>query len=120
MHPAVVLDCAVCLLDVQATARSCLDRKLPCRANGIVGFAIPDGTDDLVEQGRNAAYGAVNAVMIETYWRIGQRIVEQEQKGKARADYGKHVIQLASEALTEKFGKGYSESQMATSKNCFG
>ena len=40
----------------------------------------------LVEQGRDAAYGAVNAVMIETYWRIGQRIVEQEQNGKERAD----------------------------------
>ena len=42
----------------------------------------------LVEQGRNAAYGAVNAVMIETYWRI----VEQEQKGKERAEYGTQLI----------------------------
>lgn len=39
----------------------------------------------IVEQGRSAAYGAVNAVMIETYWRIGQRIVEQEQQGIERA-----------------------------------
>ena len=36
----------------------------------------------IVEQGRRAAYGAVNAVMIETYWHIGRRIVEQEQNGK--------------------------------------
>ena len=35
----------------------------------------------IVEQGRNAAYGAVNVVMIETYWHIGRRIVEQEQNG---------------------------------------
>ncbi len=42
----------------------------------------------LVEQGLNAAHEAVNAVMIETYWRIGQRIIEQEQKGRERAEYG--------------------------------
>lgn len=39
----------------------------------------------IVEQGRRAAYGTVNAVMIETYWRIGRRIVEQEQNGSERA-----------------------------------
>ena len=55
----------------------------------------------LVEQGRNAAYGAVNAVMIETYWHIGQRIVEQEQNGKERADYGTQLIEMLSQELTE-------------------
>ena len=62
----------------------------------------------LVEQGRNAAYGAVNSIMIETYWRIGQRIVEQEQKGRERADYGKQLIELLSQELTRTFGKGFS------------
>ena len=62
----------------------------------------------LVEQGRNAAYGAVNAVMIETYWRIGQRIVEQEQKGKERAEYGTQLIEMLSEELTKTYGKGFS------------
>ena len=62
----------------------------------------------LVEQGRNAAYGAVNAVMIETYWRIGQRIVEQEQKGKERADYGTQLIEMLSQELTRTYGKGFS------------
>ena len=62
----------------------------------------------LVEQGRNAAYGAVNAVMIETYWRIGQRIVEQEQKGKERAEYGTQLIEMLSEELTKSYGKGFS------------
>ena len=62
----------------------------------------------LVEQGRNAACGAVNAVMIETYWRIGQRIVEQEQKGKERAEYGTQLIELLSEELTKSYGKGFS------------
>lgn len=62
----------------------------------------------LVERGRNAAYGAVNAVMIETYWRIGQRIVEQEQKGNARANYGSQLIDLLSQELTHTYGKGFS------------
>ena len=63
--------------------------------NDMVSLTLHSNTESfigdikrLVEQGRNAAYGAVNAVMIETYWRIGQRIVEQEQKGKERAEYG--------------------------------
>jgi hypothetical protein len=61
----------------------------------MVNLTLPINTESfisdikrLVEQGGNAAYGAVNAGMIETYWRIGQRIVEQEQKGKERAEYG--------------------------------
>jgi len=62
----------------------------------------------IVERGRSAAYGAVNAVMIETYWHIGRRIVEQEQKGKERAEYGKQLIELLSAELTQSYGKGFS------------
>lgn len=62
----------------------------------------------IVERGRGAAYGAVNAVMIETYWHIGRRIVEQEQKGKERAEYGKQLIELLSAELTQSYGKGFS------------
>ena len=66
----------------------------------------------LVEQGRNAAYGAVNAVMIETYWRIGQRIVKQEQKGKERAEYGTKFIEILSEELTKTYCKGFSKRNL--------
>lgn len=45
-------------------------------------------------------------------WLIGRRIVEEEQQGKARADYGKHIIELASKSLTEEFGRGFSETQV--------
>ena len=62
----------------------------------------------IVEQGRNAAYSAVNAVMIETYWRIGKRIVEQEQNGNTRAEYGTQLIELLSAELTQTYGKGFS------------
>ena len=45
---------------------------------------------------------------VEAYWNIGKRIVEEEQQGKERADYGKHLLKLLSVALTEEFGKGFS------------
>lgn len=73
----------------------------------------------LVEQGRNAAYGAVNSVMIETYWRIGQRIVEQEQKGNERAEYGKQLIKMLSDELTRTYGRGWSRRNLAYFKSFY-
>ena len=67
----------------------------------------------IVEEGRRAAYGAVNAIMVETYWHIGQRIVEEEQKGQQRAEYGKQLIKQLSEALTQEYGKGFSARYLA-------
>ena len=46
----------------------------------------------ITEQGRQQAYAAVNKSMIETYWNIGKRIVEEEQSGKERAEYGEEII----------------------------
>lgn len=61
----------------------------------------------IIEQGRINACSGVNAVMIETYWRIGQRIVEQEQNGNERAEYGKHLIESLSAELTQSYGRGW-------------
>lgn len=57
---------------------------------------------------RNQAYSAVNFAMVQAYWQIGRIIVEHEQDGKARADYGKSVLQELSSRLTKDFGKGFS------------
>ena len=62
----------------------------------------------IVSEGLDRAYAAVNNAMISTYWNIGKRIVEEEQSGASRADYGKYLIDRLSEALTEEFGNGYS------------
>lgn len=64
----------------------------------------------IVSTARDMSFRAANLMQVACNWLIGWRIVEQEQQGRARAGYGKHVIQLASESLTEKFGKGYSET----------
>lgn len=61
----------------------------------------------IVEEGRRAAYGAISSVMIETYWHIGRRIVEQEQNGKERAEYGTQLIEILSKELTISYGKGF-------------
>lgn len=44
--------------------------------------------------------------MIDTYWHIGQRIVEQEQQGEKRAEYGKQIIKMLSKELTREYGEG--------------
>ena len=62
----------------------------------------------IVSKARSKAFAAVNYSLVERNWRIGQRIVEQEQNGASRAEYGKHVIEVASAALTKEFGKGFS------------
>ena len=66
----------------------------------------------IVRSARGMAYAAINYAQIQANWLIGQRIVEQMQKGENRAEYGAYVIKIASEALTEEFGKGYSETNI--------
>lgn len=56
---------------------------------------------------RGQAYSAVNFAMVQAYWQIGHIIVEHEQKGSLRAEYGKAVLQRLSARLTEEFGKGF-------------
>lgn len=67
---------------------------------------------DIVKSARQFAYNSVNLAQVRQNWFIGQKLVVQEQKGNDRAEYGKHVIKIASEALTEEFGNGYSETNL--------
>ena len=67
---------------------------------------------ELLRSGRETAYRSVNSVMIKTYWQIGKRIVEQEQHGKARANYGEQLIVHLSRYLTDCFGKGFSVANL--------
>ena len=66
----------------------------------------------IIQDGRNAAYSAVSSVMIQTYWNIGKRIVEQEQNGKTRAEYGTHLIDMLATELTKEFGKNFSRRNL--------
>lgn len=63
-------------------------------------------------KGRNSAAIAVNQHLVETYWNIGQYIVEFEQNGRLKAEYGKALIDNLSKDLSQKLGKGFSRSNL--------
>ena len=62
---------------------------------------------ELLEQSRRLAARSVNAVMTATYWEIGRRIVEIEQGGEERAEYGKSLLKKLAKDLTKRFGRGF-------------
>jgi len=66
----------------------------------------------ILDKARSAAFRTVNFLMVESYWNIGRLIVEEEQKGKKRAEYGKYLIKELSESLTKDFGKGFDVSNL--------
>jgi predicted nuclease of restriction endonuclease-like (RecB) superfamily len=61
----------------------------------------------IIEQARGQVRQAVNSAMVHSYWHIGQMIVEHEQQGASRAEYGKQQLQQLSAQLTERLGKGF-------------
>ena len=69
----------------------------------------------ILSQAKKQSYRAVNSVMVQAYWLVGWRIVEQEQNGEKRAGYGEKVIENLSKALNADFGSGMSEAHL---KNC--
>ena len=66
---------------------------------------------------RNQAYHAVNFSMVQAYWNVGRIIVEHEQAGNFRAEYGKGVLQRLSEELTREFGKGFDVRNLQQMKS---
>lgn len=73
----------------------------------------------ILEQARQQAYQAVNTAMVEAYWLIGKRIVEEEQNGKEKAEYGEAVLKNLSVALTSEFGKGFSYANLRNFRQFF-
>ena len=61
---------------------------------------------------RRTAYKAVNFAMVTAYWNVGRLIVEDEQKGHIRAEYGKAILADLSKRLTDEFGKGFDEREL--------
>ena len=61
---------------------------------------------------RRTAYKAVNFAMVTAYWNVGRLIVEDEQKGHTRAEYGKAILADLSTRLTDEFGKGFDEREL--------
>ena len=73
----------------------------------------------LLESARRTAARAVNAVMTAAYWEIGRRIVEVEQRGERRAEYGASLIERLSLDLTKRFGRGFSRANLEYMRRFF-
>jgi predicted nuclease of restriction endonuclease-like (RecB) superfamily len=66
----------------------------------------------ILAQARQKSYQAINSAMVEAYWKIGEKIVLEEQNGNSRAAYGETVLKDLSIALTQEFGKGFSYANL--------
>ena len=71
-----------------------------------------DQIKTILQSARDRAYTQVNFIMVEAYWHIGQRIVEEEQRGEDRAKYGSYLIRELSQQLTTEFGKGFTPTNI--------
>ena len=67
---------------------------------------------DLLKEARRNVVQTVNKTMVYTYFEIGKMIVEEEQNGKERAEYGKQILKELSKRLTSEFGKGFSQRNL--------
>ena len=74
---------------------------------------------ELLSKARQNIISNINSTMTKTYFLIGKRIVEEEQDGNKRAEYGKNLIKMLSEKLTKEFGKGFSETNLEQMRKFF-
>ncbi len=74
--------------------------------------ALYDSIREILLSARHRVYSAANAEMVQAYWNIGRCIVEYEQAGNVRAEYGKAVMQNLSKRLTAEFGKGFDDRNL--------
>jgi hypothetical protein len=67
---------------------------------------------ELIRQARQKLFRAVDTAQVQTYWQIGQHIVELEQEGSRRAVYGKQLLATLAKVLTVELGKGFDETNL--------
>ena len=80
---------------------------------------VIDDIRNIITRARNKAYQSINETLIRSIWEIGKRIVEEEQLGKQRADYGIQLIKSISQQLTTEFGSGYGVRNRAYFKQLY-
>jgi len=89
-------------------------KKTDMESTSAQGFNdLVGGIEELLEAARRTTTRSVNAIMTATYWEIGRRIVEFEQGGKERAQYGKDLLNRLSAELSARFGRGFSRYNLA-------
>lgn len=81
--------------------------------------SLLDSLRGLIRNARSRALRAVDTIQVQTYWQIGRHIVEFEQGGQARADYGKRLLSNLADVLTGEFGKGFDERNLRNMRAFF-
>ena len=74
---------------------------------------------EIILQSRQRVFRMANSVLLETYWQIGKLIIEDEQEGKDRADYGKATLKNLADQLTFEFGKGFDDSNLRNMRSFY-
>ena len=87
--------------------------------NQVLSSQLVDDVKLIVERGISAAYHSVNSISILTYWNVGKRIVEDEQHGENRAEYGKQVLKGLAQVLVPLFGSSYNERNLYSMRQFF-
>lgn len=87
--------------------------------NKIQNTALFTQAVNLLQEAREKVVRTVNLTMVHTYFEIGRMVVEEEQHGEDRAQYGKHLLQELSKVLTKEFGKGFSVSNLQQMRNFY-
>lgn len=85
-----------------------MSKKLQKRGFG----SVYEDIKQILEKARSTTYRAVNFAMVTAYWEIGRVIVEEEQKGSERAEYGRFLMRELSQRLTQEYGRGFDESNL--------
>jgi predicted nuclease of restriction endonuclease-like (RecB) superfamily len=92
---------------IKTAPKTAVKTTAPDGYTGLLG-----GIGELLEAARRASARAVNAFMPATYWKVGRRIVEFEQHGEERAEYGEQLLKRLSEDLTVRHGRGFSRQNL--------
>ncbi len=78
----------------------------------VVSISFIKEIKQIIEESKKLVVRNVNTIMLHSYWSIGKRIVEEEQKGKVKSNYGDYIIRNLSKELTNEYGKGFSTTNL--------
>ena len=73
----------------------------------------------IIESARTNAVRSVDFCRVQMYWQIGRRIVEEEQDGNIRAEYGKAIIKNLAKEIEPEFGSGFGQRQLERARQFY-
>lgn len=80
--------------------------------NEAINVSLIKDIKAIIEESKKLVTRNVNTVMLQTYWNIGRRIVEEEQNGNDKVGYGEYIIKNLSKELSKEYGRGFSSTNL--------